>query len=182
MAKLHLGKVSNVNGASIAELYYDVFDVHQTLDLAFPTDKEAFVGLFNVATSSDGIVLLQHGVNSRQVHLHSLESLWVDGYFVFFQIASPGVDFDDSFNARKVSSDHPVLYGSQVGDAVAIFVTWLDVDDVLVDFSQTRRDGSHDGFTKASRNAFLSNLESLCNQLSGQVSPHVLLKNQGHYR
>ena len=182
IAKFHLSQVPNVNGASIAELHHDVFDVLQTLDLTFTTDKKALVGFFNVATPSDGIVLLQHGINSRQVHLHRFESLRIDGYFVFFQIATPGIDFDDSFNSREISSYHPVLDGSEVGDAVLILIPRFDVDDVLVNFTQTRWDRSHDGFTKARRDAFLSNLESLSNQLPRQVSTHILLENQGDNR
>ena len=182
MSKSYFRYITDKNGRTISCFDYDVSDILKAFDKSFTSYKKTFIGLLNIATTSDGVVLCQSFINRRQANLHGFQLIGIDCDLVFFQKTSPSIDFYYARNPSQLSSDHPVLNRPQIGNAVSIFISRLDIDDVLVDFAQTCRNRPHEWLSKSCWNSLFGYFDPLRNQLAWEVSAHFFFKNNGHHR
>ena len=101
----------------------------------------------------------------------------IDVHLVLANFAAETEHIRDSGDGAQLELYEPVIKGPQFHGR---FV--LADQDVFIDLSQARGDGTHFGFSKPFGDAFLRRLHPFQHQLPREISIDIILEDDGHYR
>src|SRR5690606_20417443 len=106
----------------------------------------------------------------------------INRHFYLTEESAKATNLHNTGNSGQLALDNPVLYGAERHGIILILITLVNLECVLINFTQTRRDGHQLWMPKAIGDFFSSNRNLLTYVLAGIRNRDAVFKYDGHHR